>query len=445
MKKKSTIILTSVVAVCALVLVISQFVDWSVNSDEADGNIAKSAKFSRKQAKEKLTNMEELLQNDSTFKDGIVAAQVVMQTRAIQFASLVDMSNEVAGNIPAFAEVLKDMNEASEIVTNANNSLADAGSDLNTALGGEECPDLEQNTINGAMAYTTLQKQNKLADRFIEVTDKYLETAKGDDRLKLVRDQWLEYQQMTAALEGNKENAEALAKKGNLLTGEKTLGALASFGPVCQASIIYSCQVAKSFNIDTQIASTLPAEFLGQLVSSIRSASGVTMQQVNTDGALNQRQVEQIYNKEVGEAIKSAFENASGVRANAMGQHYTDGLAQTQKGLAQTQKGLAQTQKSLAQTQKGLAQTQKGLAQTQKGLAQVNKDALGMSKHGGPNIMQTSQMVSAINVMSAFDKVASTAPALQQSQNIGLGQRIGDVINQTAMGNRPTVSLIPDL
>jgi hypothetical protein len=147
------------------------------------------------------------------------------------------------------------------------------------------------------------------------------------------------------------------------------------------------------------------------------------MQQVNTDGALNQRQVEQIYNKEVGEAIKSAFENVSGARANAIGQHYTDGL-------------------SLAH--KGLAQTQNGLAQTQKGLALVNKDALGLANNG-LIIMQTAQMIGLINVMSAFDKVASTAPALQQSQNIELGQRIGDMINQTAMGNRPTVSLIPDL
>ena len=420
MKKKGIIILCSVIALCAIGLVSSHFIDWPVDLNDADGDIAKATRFSREQASEKLTNMEELLQTDSAFKDGIVVAQVVMQTRAIQFASLVDMSNEVAGGIPAYADVLKDMNDAVEIVTNANTSLEEAGGVLDAALDGKECPDLEQNTINAAMAYTTLQKQNTLADRFIEVTDKYLETSQGDDRLKFVRDQWLEYQQMTAALEGNKENAEALAKKGNLLSGEKTLGALASFGPICQASIIYNCQLAKSFNIDTQIASTLPAEFLGQLVSSVRSAAGATMQQVNTDGALNQTQAVKIYNQEVGEAIKNAFENASGNSATALGQHYTDGLSLAHKGLAQTQNGLAQTQK--------------GLAQTQKGLAQVNKDALGMSKHGGPIIMQAAQMANAVNVMSAFDKVASTAPALQQSQNIGLGQRIGDIINQTALG-----------
>jgi len=430
MKKKNIIILCSVVAICGLGVVTSHFLDWPVDSNEVDGDIAKSVRFSRQEASEKLSNMEELLQNDSTFKNGIVAAQVVMQTRGIQFATLVDMSNEVADGIPVFADVLNDMNKAVEIVNNANNALVESGNVLNAALVGEECSDLEQNTINGAIAYTTLQNQNKVADRFIEVTDKYLETALGDDRLKFVRDQWLEYQQMTAALEGNKENAEVLAKKGNLLSGEKTLGALASFGPICQASIIYNCQVAKSFNIDTQIASTLPSELLGQLVSSVRNASGATMQQVNTDGALSQTQAVKIYNQEVGEAIKNVFENASGARANAIGQHYTDGLSLAHKGLAQTQSGLAQTQS--------------GLAQTQKGLAQVNKDGLGLANNG-LIIMQTAQMVGLINVMSAFDKVASTAPALQQSQNIELGQRIGDVIGQIAMAQKPTVSLIPDL
>ena len=202
MKKKNVIILGSVIGICGLGLFSSLFVDWPVDFSSASGDIAKATRFSREQASEKLTNMEELIQNDSAFKNGVVASYVVMQTRAAQFASLVDMSNEVAGKIPAFAEVLKDMNEAREMVVNVETSLIQAGNDLNAALDGQERPDLAQNTINASLAYTTLQKQNKLANRFIETTDKYLETAQGDDRLKFVRDQWVDYQTMTAALEG---------------------------------------------------------------------------------------------------------------------------------------------------------------------------------------------------------------------------------------------------
>ena len=184
--KKKGIILCTLVGICAIGLISSFFIDWPVDFHSADGDIAKASRFSREQVTDKLTNMEELLQTDSTFKGGIVAAQVVMQTRAVQFATLVDMSNEVAGNIPAFAEVLKDMNANIEMVNNVTSSLAESAEKLNAALGGEECPDLAQATINASLAYTTLQKQNNLATRFIETTDKYLETAQGDDKLKLV-------------------------------------------------------------------------------------------------------------------------------------------------------------------------------------------------------------------------------------------------------------------
>ena len=307
MKKKTVIILGSVVVVCGVFS--SLFVDWPVDFSGASGDIAKATRFSREQASEKLTNMEELLQNDSAFKDGIVAAQVVMQTRAVQFASLVDMSNEVAGDIPAFAEVLKDMNAASKMVENVNNSLAEAGDDLNAALVGEERPDLAQNTINASLAYTTLQKQNKLATRFIETTDKYLETAKADDQLKFVRDQWLEYQQMTAALEGDKESAEALAKKGNLLSGEKALSAMQKFDLANQVSILCCSHLAQSMNVETKLASSIEPQVLGNIVSHIRSAAEVTMQKMSAGSNLQASQVETLFSSAVGEAIKNVSSN----------------------------------------------------------------------------------------------------------------------------------------
>ena len=272
MKKKRMIILCSVAAIFVIGLIASFFVDWPVDFNKADGDIAKAAKFSREQVSEKLTNMEELLQTDSAFKDDIVTAQVVMQTRTVQFATLVDMSNEVAGNIPAFAEVLKDMNANIEMVNNVTSSLAESAEKLNAALGGEECPDLAQSTINASLAYTTLQKQNNLANRFIETTDKYLETAQGDDKLKLVRDQWLEYQQMTAALDGDKTSAEALAKKGNLLSGEKALAAVANFDIAERLVVLQSCELAQAMKLPNQIGSVIRPKVLNTEISKLCNA-----------------------------------------------------------------------------------------------------------------------------------------------------------------------------
>ena len=215
--------IAAVAGVCALGLILSQLVDWPVSANNAGGDIAKSSRFSRKTAAESLTNMEELIANDEGYKNGITVAYVVMQTRAAQFAELVDLSNEAAGDIPAFAGVLKDMNVVRGMAENVNAQLAEAGEDLNAVLGGESRPELTQHTINASLAYTNLQKQNKLADRFIETADQYLKTAEADDQLRLVRDRWEEYQLATAALEGDEAAAERLAELSNVIGNEDQL------------------------------------------------------------------------------------------------------------------------------------------------------------------------------------------------------------------------------
>ncbi|MBE6266060.1 MAG: hypothetical protein E7102_06290 [Prevotella ruminicola] len=393
MKKKSIIILCSVAAVCAIGLITSHFVDWPVNSNDTSGDIAKAARFSREQASEKLSNMEELLKTDSAFKDGIVAAQVVMQTRAAQFGTLVDLSNEVAGNIPAFAEVLKEMNANREVVNNVTNSLVESADNLNAALGGEECPDLAQTTINASLAYTTLQKQNKLATRFIEVTDKYLETAQGNDQLKFVRDQWLEYQQMTAALEGDKASAEALAKKGNLLSGEKALAAVSKCYLNAKMNILQSANLAQSMNTPTQLGSAIPQQTLERICSVYRNAAEVTMVNMAAEGALQSNQVEKIFNNALDEAMKNTS---------------ADAIASMQKlGLDNVQK-----------------------------MASTQKEVLGLKKRGPVVFSSTVKMIgSASNVMEAYQNMIGSVAnnvAQSQSQNLNLGQSINNVISQTA-------------
>ena len=403
MSKKSVIILGSVVVVCGLFS--SLFIDWPVDFSNASGDIAKATRFSREQASEKLTNMEELLQTDSAFKDGIVAAQYVMQTRALQFGSLVDMSNEVAGEIPAFADVLKDMNTNREMVNNVVNSLSESGQNLNAALSGEECADLEQTTINASLAYTTLQKQNNLATRFIETTDKYLETAQGDDRLKFVRDQWVDYQKMTAALDGDNAAAEALAKKGNLLSGEKTLAAMADFGIAQKVTMVNSAFMTKNMEIDGSLAKALPGEALEAVVTKVRSAAEIYS---NTQGAeaMNSMKVAK-FNQTVSEAINQAV-----IVANNR---------QTMVGQRQTMVG--------QQAKFGLRQTMVGQRQT-----------LDLKKGGSSVVFnQAVQMIGSTGkVVEAYANAVSSAQKVASRQE-GLSNRVGDVIKSTAAGNMPTL------
>lgn len=225
MKKKNTIILASLIALCAIGLLSSFLFSWPVSTESAHGNVGKVSRFSRKVVTEPIDNMEELLRTDEDYKSSIVLAYSVMYSRAVQFGTLVDMSNQAAGGIPEFEGILQEMNDNVPVFANVANALVDAGKDLNTVLSDMPCPEVSQSTMNAALSYTTLQKQNGLADRFIETTDKYVKLTEAPEELMLVRDLWVDYQQMTAALEGDKKAARALDKKGTLLTTEQALKA----------------------------------------------------------------------------------------------------------------------------------------------------------------------------------------------------------------------------
>ena len=253
MKKKTLIILSVAAVVVVAGLVSSNLIHWPVDASKAEGDIGKVARFSRDADAEKLTNMEELLRTDSDYQEGMVMSYALMQLRSEQFASLVDLSNQVAGQIAEYAPLIQKMNGIGKMVNNVNAQLNDVGKQMEKALSGEECPELTQNTINASLAYTQLQKQNALADQFIETTDKYLANAKGSDQLKLVRDQWVDYQKLTAALEGNKEDVKTLDEKGYLLTSEKADAALGAHADATQKVMRLNTMICNKLNLSTNL------------------------------------------------------------------------------------------------------------------------------------------------------------------------------------------------
>ena len=300
MKKKTIIAIVSVLLVCALGLVASFLFHWPLTSDSADGNIAKAYRFSRKTATERIDNLEELLRASEDYKNSIVLAYTVMHTRAMQFGALVDMSNQVAGDIPEFEAVLKEMNELAPAVTNVAESLAVAGADLNTVLAGESCPEVTQSTINASVAYTALQRQNSLANRFIETTDKYLKKADASDELLFVRDQWVDYQQMTAALEGNARAARKLKKKGTLLPSEKVVSTLNSFDEIYQFAILSSADLSNTLDVNNSLVNAVSSEAIqesmqqtirvinsGILVQTISGGPKIPSNSVNVEDVLS--------------------------------------------------------------------------------------------------------------------------------------------------------------
>ena len=428
-KKKLTIIVCSVLAVLVVGLLVNHFFNWPIDSRDASGDISKANRFSREMESEKLTNMEELLKTDTTFKDGIVVAQMVMQTRAVQFGALVDMSNQVAGNIPAFAEVLKEMNATLEMVNNVANSLLESGNNLEAALSGKECSNLEQTTINASLAYTTLQKQNKLANKFIDTTDKYLKTAKGDDHLKFVRDQWVDYQKMTAALDGDKDAAEAMAKKGNLLSGEKALVAMADFGVANQAAMVQSALIIKNTGIDGSLVSALSEEALNNVVTKIRNIAEECCKNNTSETMQNQGSAK--FNQLVSEALNNI------ASANIASNNNAQTLASKNNAQTLASKNNAQTLAS------------KNNAQT---LASKNNAQTLASNTGMANLQSTNMQMMNNNVVTEnFQNVLNNAgkrgrntfnntTSDQLSASTFLCNQASEVIRATAAGEKVTLN-----
>ena len=259
MRKKTIIIIASVAVVFVLGLLASHYFNWPVDRSNSDGDIAKSANFSRKSAEEKIDYMKELIENDEAYRNNLLAANLVMRTRAAQFSALVDMSNEVAGDIPEFADVLKDMNAVRPMIDNVCATLGDLRDALDGDQSGENPQDLTQGTINASLAYVKLQKQNSLADRFIATTDDYLKKAKGSDRLLFVRDEWVDYQRMTAALNGDEKSAQELQEKGTLLPSENTLAVLKSFDASCQEAVVNSSRISNEMTVKNHLSEVIPA------------------------------------------------------------------------------------------------------------------------------------------------------------------------------------------
>ena len=289
-KKRIIVLLVAVVVICALGVGASNHFEWNVDRSETSGDIAKSARFSRKAVADvNSSNFQELLVNDESFKKNMVAAFVVMQSRVKQFNSLVNMSVDVAGNKPSFDKILAEMKAAKPMLDNVNSSMSTAGSDLNAVLGGEDRKELAQNTNNATLAYATLQKQNNLADKFIQATDEYLKKSTGgDESLKLVRDQWLEYQIISSALNKDEETQKELEEKGYLLSSEQAAQTLKEMGGPDMTTLLGSTFIDGLVVGETPGAGHVCIRFgeLGGLLSEMNQ--GGLLSEINQGGLLSE-------------------------------------------------------------------------------------------------------------------------------------------------------------
>lgn len=312
MKKKTGVVLASIAAVCLLLVGLSKWINWPVNNDQASGNISKTSRYSKKVIEEASNNMQELLLNDDDFKNSIVLAYSVMESRAKQFNTLVELSSEVAKDLPPFAELLADMQAAKPLIENVCAQMKDAGEDLSATLDGESRSSLAQNTNNAALAYGSLQKQNNLAERFVETADAWMAQNEGSDQLKLVRDRWLEYLHVTSAITQGQEAAK-WDNTAATLTAEQASSALNAL-PIEQATqLLENSLVFCIFMPDTPAALPFSHESLSSTITTSLqqdvNASFLSTGLAQTGDLLNIFQSPEALNVLQGSDITNAIQN----------------------------------------------------------------------------------------------------------------------------------------
>jgi hypothetical protein len=227
---------------------------------------------------------------------------------------------------------------------------------------------------------------------------------------------------MTAALEGNKASAEALAKKGNLLSGEQALAAMSKANLSHQLNIIASANLSQSINVETKLASAISQQALENICSVIRSAAQATMQNKAAEGALqNNTQAVNLFNN----AFQSAIKN-SNVSAGSLSSRVFANLSNAAKeALAKVAKAEMANKASTT------------LASKQ------NSEKLGMSK-GVAIDLSTIQFNGAGNVFSSFNSMNVFNSQVTTDKSVFCNQ-VSQMINQTAaagnaqLNNRPPI------
>ena len=204
---------------------------------------------------------------------------------------------------------------------------------------------------------------------------------------------------MTAALEGHKTSAESLAKKGNLLSGEQALAAVANFDIAERIVVLQSCELAQAMKLPNQIGSAVRPQVLDNEISKLSNAQ---------KEILAHRKIDAHHRK-----IDSHNAQQEVLAHRKIDAHHRkiDSHNAQQEVLAHRKIDAHHRKIDSHNAQ-------------QEVLAHRKIDA-----HNALIISNASRVMEAFN--SALSNVANN-PALKQSQNIGLSHVIGNVISETA-------------
>ena len=281
---------------------------------------------------------------------------------------------------------------------------------------------------------------------------------------------------MTAALDGDKAAAEALAKKGNLLSTEKTLAAIADFGLANEMAIVSAAYLQDQFNVDSKVCNALPAGAMENLVSAIQTGSETVAKKIQNGDVVNEADIEKLFSNPIHETLIAGFTTIQDLKnaGNAASKNLQNSGNAASKNLQNAGNAVSKNLQNAGNAvSKNLQNAGNAVSKNLQNAGNASEKVLNMNKGGGPvvfgnNITQITTMIASTGkVMENLEGVmneritrgrnplgSSNTSSEQlsnsnnnQSQKLGgkttmdnlLGNQIGRIIKSTAAGEKVTL------
>lgn len=144
-------------------------------SELAEGNVAKAARYKNQKEDPMITVIEEKLLNDEEFLNSTKGAMSLLQNRMTVLSGLSEETIAACEGIKEFESLMDEMKAINARAINAATAMENAGKGLDMLAEGKKAPEYEMYSNMAFIGLGKVESQIDLGWRFCETADSFLE------------------------------------------------------------------------------------------------------------------------------------------------------------------------------------------------------------------------------------------------------------------------------
>ena len=144
-------------------------------SELAEGNVAKAARYNNQKEDPMITVIEEKLLNDEEFLNSTKGAMSLLQNRMTVLSGLSEETIAACEGIKEFESLMDEMKAINARAINAATAMENAGKGLDMLAEGKKAPEYEMYSNMAFIGLGKVESQIDLGWRFCETADSFLE------------------------------------------------------------------------------------------------------------------------------------------------------------------------------------------------------------------------------------------------------------------------------